>query len=81
MVPLSESIGITSTLDQNLVISPTGSPNNLSFAKVIFQNNFIILMYVIIRVRILMTQITKIKYHKNQIQNVSEIKKIILKYH
>lgn len=33
MVPLSESIGITSALDKNLTNSPTGSPS-LSFAKV-----------------------------------------------
>ncbi|XP_025416269.1 RING finger protein 10, partial [Sipha flava] len=33
MVPLSESIGITSTLEQNLGNSPNSSPNNLSFAK------------------------------------------------
>lgn len=36
MVPLSESIGITSTIDQNLMNSPTGSPSSLSFAKVLF---------------------------------------------
>jgi hypothetical protein len=49
MVPLSESIGITSTLEQNLGNSPNSSPNNLSFAKVIFQNNFIIMMYDVIK--------------------------------
>jgi len=34
MVPLSESIGITSTSDHAIVNTSNGSPSNLSFAKV-----------------------------------------------
>jgi len=34
MIPLSESIGITSTSDRFLVNTSNGSPSNLSFAKV-----------------------------------------------
>jgi len=34
MIPLSESIGITSTSEHATVNTSNGSPSNLSFAKV-----------------------------------------------
>lgn len=49
MVPLSESIGITSNSDHGLANTSNGSPSNLSFAKVqcyllvIMNNCFIII--------------------------------------
>lgn len=35
MVPLSESIGVTSTLDHTTINTSNGSPRSLSFAKVL----------------------------------------------
>lgn len=36
MVPLSESIGITSTRDHTTINTSNGSPSSLSFAKVMY---------------------------------------------